>query len=51
MFAIMRKELADYFNSLRFMILFIVVYRLKRAGAVFGFQRICGAPAPGGLSF
>ncbi|MFQ6122261.1 MAG: ABC transporter permease [Dehalococcoidales bacterium] len=51
MAAIVRKELADYFTSIRFVILFILVLFASAAGLVAASQGIRGANLPEGFVF
>ena len=49
--AIVRKELADYFNSIRFIILFILMLLASAAGLFAGYQGMRGASLPEGFIF
>ena len=49
--AIVRKELADYFNSIRFIILFILMLLASAAGLFAGYQGMRGASLPEGFVF
>ena len=49
--AILRKELADYFTSIRFIVLFILVLFASAAGLVAASQGIRGANLPEGFVF
>lgn len=51
MAAIVRKELADYFTSIRFIILFMLVIFVSAAGLVAASQGIRGANLPEGFVF
>ena len=49
--AILRKELADYFTSIRFIILFVLILFASAAGLVAASQGIRGANLPEGFVF
>ena len=49
--AILRKELADYFTSIRFIVLFILILFASAAGLVAASQGIRGANLPEGFVF
>ena len=49
--AILRKELADYFNSIRFIIFFVVIFFAAAAGLFAAFQGIRNANLPEGFVF
>ncbi len=49
--AILRKELADYFTSIRFIILFVLILFASAAGLVAASQGIRGANLPEGFAF
>jgi ABC-2 type transport system permease protein len=49
--AILRKELADYFTSIRFIILFVLILFVSAAGLVASSQGIRGASLPEGFVF
>ncbi|MBA7628192.1 hypothetical protein ES703_35668 [subsurface metagenome] len=51
MTAILRKELADYFTSIRFVALFILMFLVSAAGLVGASQGIRGASLPEGIVF
>lgn len=51
MTAILRKELADYFTSVRFLVLFILVFFIAAAGLFAAAQGILGANLPEGFVF
>ena len=51
MTAILRKELADYFTSVRFVALFILMFLVSAAGLVGASQGIRGASLPEGIVF
>ena len=51
MTAILRKELADYFTSVRFIALFILMFLVSAAGLVGASQGIRGASLPEGIVF
>ena len=51
MTAILRKELADYFTSIRFVVLFILIFFVSAAGLVGASQGIRGANLPEGIVF
>jgi ABC-2 type transport system permease protein len=51
MTAILRKELADYFTSIRFVVLFILVIFISAAGVITANQGIRGANLPEGYVF
>jgi ABC-2 type transport system permease protein len=51
MTAILRKELADYFTSVRFVALFVLVLFVSAAGLVAASQGIRGANLPEGIVF
>ena len=51
MTAILRKELADYFTSIRFVVLFILIFFVSAAGLVGASQGIRGASLPEGIVF
>jgi ABC-2 type transport system permease protein len=51
MTAILRKELADYFTSIRFVALFVLVFFVSAAGLVASSQGIRGANLPEGIVF
>jgi len=51
MTAILRKELADYFTSVRFVALFVLVFFVSAAGLVASSQGIRGANLPEGIVF
>ncbi len=51
MTAILRKELADYFTSVRFIALFILMFFVSAAGLVAASQGIRGANLPEGIVF
>ena len=51
MTAILRKELADYFTSIRFVALFILVFFVSAAGLVAASQGLRGANLPEGIVF
>ena len=51
MTAILRKELADYFTSIRFVVLFVLVFFVSAAGLVASSQGIRGANLPEGIVY
>ena len=51
MTAILRKELADYFTSIRFVVLFILIFFVSAAGLVGASQGIRGVNLPEGVVF
>jgi len=51
MTAILRKELADYFTSIRFVVLFILIFFVSAAGLVGASQGIRAANLPEGIVF
>ena len=51
MTAILRKELADYFTSIRFVVLFVLILFVSAAGLVAASQGIRGASLPEGYVF
>jgi len=51
MTAILRKELADYFTSIRFVALFVLVFFVSAAGLVAASQGLRGANLPEGIVF
>ena len=51
MTAILRKELADYFTSIRFVVLFILIFFVSAAGLVGASQGIRGTNLPEGIVF
>lgn len=51
MTAILRKELADYFTSIRFVVLFVLILFVSAAGLVAASQGIRGANLPEGYVF
>lgn len=51
MTAILRKELADYFTSIRFVALFILIFFVSAAGLMGASQGIRGANLPEGVVF
>ncbi len=51
MTAILRKELADYFTSIRFVALFVLVFFVSAAGLMAASQGIRGANLPEGIVF
>jgi ABC-2 type transport system permease protein len=51
MTAILRKELADYFTSIRFVVLFVLIFFVSAAGLVGASQGIRAANLPEGIVF